>query len=112
MTTRRAACSCGQLNLATEGEPVRVSMCHCLACQKRTGSVYGVQARSPRDQVTSIKGRATPFTRPADSGNSVTFHFCPICGSTAYWELSGYPEVIAIAVGSFVDPQFPEPRVS
>ena len=71
-----------------------------------------MQARSPRDQVTSIKGRATPFTRPADSGNSVTFHFCPICGSTVYWELSGYPEVIAIAVGSFVDPQFPEPRVS
>ena len=87
-------------------------MCHCLACQKRTGSVYGVQARFPRDQVTSIEGRATQFTRSADSGHSVTFHFCPLCGSTVYWELSGYPDVIAIAVGSFATPQFPEPRIS
>jgi hypothetical protein len=87
-------------------------MCHCRACQKRSGSVYGVQARFPRHQVTSIAGQATQFTRAAESGNSVTFHFCPFCGSTVYWELSGYPEVIAIAVGAFADPHFPEPRIS
>src|SRR5262245_27127717 len=38
MTTRRAACSCGQLHLAIEGEPSRISMCHCLECQRRTGA--------------------------------------------------------------------------
>jgi hypothetical protein len=87
-------------------------MCHCLACQKRTGSVCGVQARSPRSQVTGIEGRTMRFTRSADGGNSVTFRFCPLCGSTVFWERSGDPEVIAIAVGSFADPQFPEPRIS
>ncbi len=83
MTTRRASCSCGQLSVACEGEPVRISMCHCFACQRRTGSAYGVQARFPRDQV-EIKGRATEFARVADSGNKVTFSFCPACGSTVY----------------------------
>ncbi|MFN2470768.1 MAG: aldehyde-activating protein, partial [Gaiellaceae bacterium] len=39
MSNRHAACSCGQLRLTVEGEPVRVSICHCLACQRRTGSV-------------------------------------------------------------------------
>ena len=39
MTTRRAACSCGQLYLTIEGEPSRISMCHCLECQRRTGAV-------------------------------------------------------------------------
>ena len=39
MTTRRAACSCGQLHLTIEGEPSRISMCHCLECQRRTGAV-------------------------------------------------------------------------
>ena len=29
MTSRRATCSCGQLNLTIEGEPARISMCHC-----------------------------------------------------------------------------------
>ena len=50
MRTRRASCSCGQLTVEVEGDPVRVSICHCLACQRRTGSVFGVQARWPREQ--------------------------------------------------------------
>jgi hypothetical protein len=40
MTARIASCSCGQLHLTCTGEPGRVSMCHCLECQKRTGSVF------------------------------------------------------------------------
>jgi hypothetical protein len=112
MTTRQASCCCGQLRVTCEGEPVRISMCHCLACQQRTGSVFGTQARFPRDQVSEIQGRATQFTRVADSGNSVTFSFCPVCGSTVYWELEKMPDVIAVAVGAFADPGFPEPRYS
>ena len=50
-TTRRAACSCGQLNLTIEGEPVRISMCHCLECQRRTGAVISNQARFRREQI-------------------------------------------------------------
>lgn len=87
-------------------------MCHCLACQQRTGSVFGVQARFPRRQVTGIEGRSTQFVRVADSGNTVTSNFCPACGSTVYWELSGFPDVIAVAVGAFADPEFSAPRHS
>ena len=112
MTTRQASCSCGQLRLTTAGEPVRISICHCLDCQRRTGSVFGTQARFRREQVTAIEGRATPFVRLGDSGNPITFHFCPLCGSTVYWELSGAPELIAVAVGAFADPGFPAPRHS
>jgi hypothetical protein len=111
MTSRRAACCCGQLRLTCAGEPIRVSICHCLACQQRTGSVFGTQARYHRDQVT-IEGRATEFLRIGDEGNAITFRFCPVCGSTVYWQLSGDPELIAVAVGAFADPQFPAPQRS
>jgi hypothetical protein len=111
MTTHQASCSCGQLRATCEGELVRISMCHCLACQKRTGSVFGVQARFPRDSVTT-EGRATTFERKAESGNIVTFHFCPECGATVYWEIDAQPELTAIAVGAFADPDFPPPRFS
>jgi hypothetical protein len=37
MTTRHAARNCGQLRLTIEGQPSRISMCHCLECQRRTG---------------------------------------------------------------------------
>lgn len=110
MTTRHAACSCGQLSLAVAGEPLRISMCHCLACQRRTGSVFGAQARFPRDGVT-IEGRSTAYVRTGDSGGRVTFHFCPECGATVYYLLE-QQDVIAIPVGAFADPAFPAPRVS
>ncbi|WP_224367012.1 GFA family protein [Hyalangium versicolor] len=111
MTMRRAACSCGQLQVVCTGEPVRLSMCHCLACQRRTGSVFGVQARFRRQDV-SMEGRSTAFTRVADSGNSVTSYFCPACGSTVYWDLNALPDFVAVAVGAFADPSFPAPKVS
>ena len=83
MTTRRAACSCGQLQLTIDGEPSRIAMCHCLECQRRTGAVISNQARFRREQVT-FAGKATGWMRTAVSGNAVTCHFCPICGSTVY----------------------------
>jgi hypothetical protein len=48
---RRATCSGGKISVTTEGEPVRVSVCHCLACQRRTGSTYGAQALFPTGHV-------------------------------------------------------------
>ena len=41
---RVAACHCGQLRLEVSGEPFAVSICNCLACQRRTGSAFGMQA--------------------------------------------------------------------
>src|SRR5262245_30163707 len=111
MTTRRAACSCGQLALTIEGEPVRVSMCQCLECQRRTGAVMSNQARYKKDQVR-IEGRATQWTRTAESGNALTFSFCPVCGSTMYWTNTGFPDVYAVAIGTFADPTFPAPTIS
>jgi hypothetical protein len=111
MTTRNAACSCGQLHLTAEGEPIRISICHCLACQRRTGSAFGAQARFPRDKVV-IEGRSTRYERTGDSGNRATFHFCPDCGATVHYELEGLPDAIAVPLGAFADPTFPAPRVS
>jgi hypothetical protein len=109
VTTRQAACSCGQLRLTCVGEPVRISICHCLECQRRTGSVFGTQARFPRAQVTAIEGRATAYARVGDSGQTITSHFCPQCGTTVYWLLGIAPDLIAVAVGTFADPAFPPP---
>jgi hypothetical protein len=71
-----------------------------------------VQARFARAQVNKIEGNATQYVRVADSGNPITFHFCPICGSTVYWELASQPDLIAVAVGAFADPDFPPPTIS
>jgi hypothetical protein len=111
MITRSAACSCGQLVLRIEGEPSRISMCHCLECQRRTGAVISNQARFSREQVT-FAGKATEWIRTAESGNAMTFHFCPFCGSTVYWENEGFPGCVTVAIGNFADPNFPAPTIA
>jgi hypothetical protein len=111
MTIRCAACSCGQLYLTIKGEPSRISMCHCLECQRRTGAVISNQARFRREQIT-IAGNVTTWTRTAESGNELTFHFCPTCGSTVYWEGHGFPGHVAVAIGNFADPGFPAPTIA
>lgn len=111
MASRTASCNCGELRVMVEGEPVRISICHCLACQKRTGSVFGMQARYPEAQVM-VDGSGTDYRRIAESGNAVTSTFCPVCGSTVYWRLDSAPGLVAVAVGGFADPAFPPPRHS
>lgn len=110
MSTRNASCTCGQLTLSAEAEPKGVSICHCFACQTRTGSPYGVQATYPPDAV-QIRGQATEFVRIGDEGTRIRFYFCPQCGSTLYYQLDGLPFIV-IPVGAFADPQFPAPTFS
>ena len=112
MSTHDAACSCGQLRLTAEGDPIRVSMCHCLACQRRTGSAFGIQARFPAEWVRD-RGSVTTFVRGSDeSDEEVTFRFCPDCGATVFYTLSAAPDAIAVPIGAFADPSFPAPAIS
>lgn len=85
-------------------------MCHCMACQRRTGAPFSANSRFKRDRVR-IEGTSTVYVRHADSGNSVSSHFCPTCGSTVFWELSGFPDLIAVAQGMFANPDYPPPTV-
>ncbi|WP_411781996.1 GFA family protein [Bradyrhizobium sp. UFLA01-814] len=109
--TRVATCACGQLRVTCQGEPLNVSLCHCLECQKRTGSTYGVAAFFARADVAA-QGEAREYSRIGGSGSTVVFRFCPNCGSSVYWEPGRAPDLIGVAVGAFADPDFPAPSQS
>ena len=108
---RIASCTCGQLNAQCLGEPVRISICHCLDCQRRTGSAFGVQA-TYREADVILTGSPSAYTRHGDEGHWVTTYFCPTCGSTAWYRIERRPGMVSVPVGGFADPVFPEPRVS
>src|SRR5262245_29303867 len=111
MSLRTASCSCGQLRARVSAEPLRVSVCHCLACQCRTGSVFAAQARFAKAAV-SISGSSTEFVRVGDEGTKATFHFCPNCGATVYYTRSVVDDEVLIPVGAFADRSFPAPTFS
>ena len=110
MTTHPASCRCGQLSATATGTPVRVSVCHCLDCQKRSGSAFAAQVRFPAEQV-KIAGDHKHY---AHSGaNGVTrFHFCPDCGSHLSFRHDNAPDSIAIPLGAFRDPKAFTPAFS
>jgi hypothetical protein len=108
---RRAECSCGQLSAVCTGEPAVVSVCHCLACKRRTGSAFGYGAYFREDQVV-IAGTATEFVRIGDDGGRLSNFFCPICGASVFGRNSGMSGIVSVPVGTFADPAFPPPTLS
>jgi hypothetical protein len=110
MVSRTASCSCGQLRIQVEGEPRGVGICNCLACQRRTGSVFAALAGFAAP--FKVYGNATEYLRVGDQGAQFLFRFCPVCGTTVFHTEVGHDKSVSVAVGAFADPQFPAPQVS
>jgi hypothetical protein len=110
MATREAACHCGQLRLDVEDDPFVVGICRCLACKRRTGSAFGMQAAFTPEQV-NVVGRYRTYQRISDESDRKPhdFHFCPECGSQVFYTEPDEPDLVVVSVGSFADPSFPPP---
>ena len=111
MASREASCSCGNLRATCEGDPKYVLACHCLDCQRRTGSVFGVSAYFREAQITP-SGISKIFVRDGQDGRKLQIHFCPECGTSVYWTLDIRPGFLGVAAGAFADPHFPAPAHS
>ena len=113
MATRAAACHCGQLRLDVTGDPFVVSICHCLACQRRTGSAFGMQAA-----FTAEAGRGDRSLQRlrADLGRGgqqgARLPFLPRLRVAGLLTEPTEPDLIVVSVGSFADPSFPPPTES
>src|SRR5262245_39225370 len=110
---REAACHCGQLRLEVDGDPFVVSLCHCLACQRRTGSAFGMQAGFRPAQVR-VEGRFSGYSRISDEVDRKehVFNFCPECGSQVFYTEPAEPDLFVVAAGAFAAPEFPPPAGS
>lgn len=108
---RIAQCHCGSLRALVSGDTDRINICHCKACQRRTGSLFHAGAFFPKSQVR-IEGESKLYARAADSGRSVRFYFCPTCGSNLYFDNDMLPDHYGISIGTFAEPAFRQPAFS
>lgn len=112
MQQRKASCHCGNLILTCKGDPQFVAMCHCQACQRRTGSAFSLGAWFDQANVC-IDGEYKVFARTGVEGLRLDYHFCPNCGSNVYWMATSLMgERIGVAAGAFADSDFPPPTLS
>ena len=104
-----ASCQCGSLTAEIQdGAEPAVVACHCIDCQKRSGSPFGTMAYYPEDYV-AIAGEAREYARATDSGNTYTTGFCPGCGSTLYGKASGFPGIVGVTLGTIEGAVLPVP---
>lgn len=107
---RVAECICGQLQAICTGEPDRNSVCHCLNCKRRSGSAFAWTASYPAAAVRTSGDRHS-ISRTNSSGRTITFHTCPACSSTVFFEIEMRPGMISVPAGMFADPDFPPPTI-
>ena len=90
---------------------MRVSVCHCHACQRRSGSAFAAQVRFDASKVT-VTGERRRYDQAGDTGAIARFDFCPTCGVTIAYRTEGEPDLIAIPLGAFASTDFPAPAYS
>jgi hypothetical protein len=105
---RRAACLCGPCTAMTTAEPLLVTACACIDCQRKGGGAFGYNAFFPADSVAT-RGETLIYTHRFDSGRAETAHRCAVCGSPMWFTMDALPSLIGLRAGTFADPAFPQP---
>jgi hypothetical protein len=96
-------CACGALRYRLASAPLFVHCCHCLNCQRQTGSAFVVNLLIEADRV-EVEGAAEPVDAPRDDGGVQRIFRCPRCQVAVFSEYSR-PEVRFVRAGTLDDPR-------
>ena len=100
---REGGCACGALRYRLASEPLFVHCCHCLNCQRQTGSAFVINLLIEADRVEVIAGAPQPVDVPRDDGSAQRIFRCPDCQVAVFSEYSR-PEVRFVRGGTLDDP--------
>jgi hypothetical protein len=104
-------CSCGAVRYRLTGAPMFVHCCHCLDCQRQTGSAFVLNALIETDRVERLAGEPEPVSMPTDSGRPHDIYRCPKC-RVAVWSDYGRRRIMLfVRVGTLDDPSALAPDV-
>jgi len=85
-------CLCGGVRYAYTGEVGPAAYCHCADCRRCTGSAFNISVRLEACGFTITAGTPKGFTKAGDSGQELTRHFCPDCGSPIFTSSAAHGE--------------------
>jgi hypothetical protein len=107
---REGGCSCGSVRYRLTSEPLFVHCCHCLNCQRQTGSAFVINVLIEADRVELLTGDPEPVDVPRDVGNTQRIFRCPTCQVAVFSEY-GRPEVRFVRAGTLDVPSAVTPDV-
>ncbi len=109
-TVYSGGCLCGAVHYEGTGAPVVCGHCHCLDCQKSSGTGHCSHMGVPSDAI-QITGEVKFYDAPADSGNIVSRAFCPNCGSAIYTTNSSMAGMTFVRASSLDTPEVFQPQL-
>ena len=84
-STITGGCLCGAVRYSISAPVTTLRACHCLNCQKHTGSGGSINAVVPSDQFKVTKGEPKRYDDAATkSGRTLSRFFCGNCGSPLF----------------------------
>jgi hypothetical protein len=101
---RHGGCQCGAVRYTLNGATLKIIVCHCRECRKQSASAFGVSVFVASAALRVTQGRPHFWSRPTDSGTTLTCAFCPHCGSRLWHQRACTPEMLSIKGGSLDDP--------
>jgi hypothetical protein len=107
---REGGCACGALRYRLASEPLFIHCCHCLNCQRQTGSAFVINLLIEADRVELLAGTPQPVDVPRDDGSAQRIFRCPQCQVAVFSEYSR-PEVRFVRGGTLDDPTDVTPDV-
>ena len=104
MTDLTGGCLCAGVRYRTAGLPLRITICHCTWCRRRTGTAFGTECVFPVERVTITGASLRSYRDRSDvSGRWLEQDFCAACGSNIGLRLEAAPEIRSLSIGSFDD---------
>ena len=102
MSTREGGCSCGAVRYRLASEPMFVNCCHCLNCQRQTGSAFVINLLIETDRVEVLAGEPERIDVPRDDGSKQQIFRCPTCQVAVYSQYT-HPGFLFVRGGTLDD---------
>ena len=107
---REGGCACGTVRYRLASAPLIVHCCHCLNCQRQTGSAFVINLLIEADRVELLAGAPEAVEVPRDDGTAQRIFRCPDCQLAVYSEY-GRPDVRFVRAGTLDEPRDVVPDV-
>ena len=107
--TAHGSCLCGAVRYECMAEPVFSLNCHCLDCQRASGSAYLPVLMVPAVALTVV-GEVREYAKKGDRGFVARRSFCPVCGSQLFGRSDAMPDWIGLRAGTLDDPSRYRPQ--
>src|SRR5687767_14802075 len=97
-------CSCGAVRFALTSAPMFVHCCHCLDCQRQTGSAFVLNALIETGRIEVLGAAPEPVSMPTDSGRPHDIYRCATCKVAVWSDYGRRPKLRFVRVGTLVEP--------